>query len=974
MEFWDAEEYAQINPQITESEGKYGWDVPEGLWQVVYSKDGYATTKSEKLVVPPPQLDVNIEMVSNKGAQIIQQICTYNRVTLVFDKYVQVASLTNDKFVVEFDGQMLDTVMEIKDDNVKTYQGKEVVKSVDLVLKTGRFSEGTYQISVSKGIMTYSGTACDVLTCDLMVTSGEADVSYTITIPEKVVVMRGEELLENGAAIYCNDRLQITAKTDDNEQLDSLTINGNAFESGAYYTVTDENLIVDVTISKVENRYRMAFDSRGGSAVTTIENVVEGTLVTKPADPVKKYSTFEGWYIDETCQVAWDFETDTLNENLILYAKWNDVDYRITLEESSKTIYVGEEQEVPVLVWKSSDEEVLTVTQNGIVTAIAPGEAQITVAVSGRSSAAAVCDISVSKKEQKISATDVYSKTVGDAGFYLDVEHLEGNGDITYESSDSSVAQVSRFGRVNIGIPGTAQIKVLVSETEEYAATEEIIIVNVSRGASVLAGETEYTTKKGSSDFYLNVYLEEGEGELTYESADTNVATVSDKGLVHAVAAGETVITITSPETDRFSQTTLEVQIVVEEGESGESGGTEETKFDFTECEIELSTYEAEYTGSEICPTVIVTYGDNILVEDTDYSVFYRNNINTGTATVLVKGKGDYTGSVAVRFTIKAAEPVEPDKPVEPENPGFGEADVYRIAGKNRYETSLATADVLKAQQNGEKFNAVILANGRNFPDALAGSYLAGKLNAPILMANEKAQYAEPLRTYIRENLVEGGTIYILGGTSAVPETILQGVEGFNVKRLAGASRYETNLMILEEAGVTNEAILVCTGRGFADSLSASATGNPILLVGKTLTAEQEAFMAAHQGNQYYVIGGEGAVSKEIEAVVNQYGTVQRIAGSSRYETSILVAETFFENPDTAVLASVKNFPDGLCGGPLAMSKDAPLILTATGIEASAVEYAKTKEINVGAVLGGTGLISDEATNSVFGSSEITTW
>ena len=988
MEFWDAEEYAQINPQITDSEGKYGWDVPEGLWQVVYSKEGYATTKSEKLVVPPPQLDVNIEVISNRGAQIIQQFCTYNRVTLVFDKYVQVSSLTNDKFVVESNGQLLNTSLEIKDENVKDYKGKNVVKSVNLVLKSGRFEEGTYQISVAKGMMTYSGASCGELMCDLLVTSGAADVFYTITIPEKVIVMRGEEILENGAEIYCNDRLQISAQTDFNEQLESLTINGNEFKSGEYYTVIDENLIVDVTISRVENRYRMAFDSKGGSAVATIENIVEGTLVAKPADPVKKYSIFEGWYIDEDYRIEWKFDTDTLNENVILYAKWSDVDYHITLDASEKTMYVGESlnlnasveadvQEVPVLVWKSSNESILTVTQNGKVTAKATGNAQITVNVSGRDSAAASCNITVSKKEQKINVTDSYNKTVGDSGFQLKAELAVGNGDLTYESTDSYVAEVSRFGRVTIKNPGTAQIRVFASETEEYAQAEKVVVINVFKGNTVLAGKTEYVIKKGLPDFYLNVYLEEGERELNFESKNPEIVTVSEKGLVHPVAEGKAVITVTVPETERFDKSVLEVTIVVEKGEGGESGEIESDKLDFTECEIELDIYSADYTGSEICPTVTVTDGEKVLTVDTDYSVFYRNNIQVGTATVLVKGKGAYSGSVAVRFFIKEAESVEPDKPIEPEqpkNPAFGEADVYRIAGDNRYATSLAIAGALKAQQNEEAFDAVIIANGKNFPDALAGSYLSGKLNAPILMANEKPQYAEPLRTFIQENLKEGGMIYILGGTSAVPESVVQGLKGFEIKRLAGVSRYETNLLILEEAGVTDEPILVCTGRGFADSLSASATGNPILLVGKSLTAEQIDFMAAHQGNPYYVIGGESAVSTEIENVVRKYGEVQRIAGSGRYETSILVAETFFENPETAVLASAKNFPDGLCGGPLAMSKNAPLILTATGKESNAVAYAKANEIHIGAVLGGTGLISDEATNSIFESTIITGW
>ena len=305
---------------------------------------------------------------------------------------------------------------------------------------------------------------------------------------------------------------------------------------------------------------------------------------------------------------------------------------------------------------------------------------------------------------------------------------------------------------------------------------------------------------------------------------------------------------------------------------------------------------------------------------------------------------------------------------------GFGEKDVYRIAGNTRYETSLKIATVLKNQEKVDKFDTIILADGRNFPDALAGSYLAGKLNAPILMANEKPQYAEKLKSYIRENLKTGGLIYILGGTGAVPDSILEGIEGFEIKRLAGASRYETNLLILEEAGVTDEPILVCTGRGFADSLSASATGNPILLIGKSVTEEQKAFMRTHQNHQYYIIGGEGAVSAEIEAIVRNYGKAERIAGNSRYETSILVAEKFFTNPKTAVLASAKNFPDGLCGGPLALNKNAPLILTATGKESNAVTYAKDNAVHIGAVLGGDGLISDEAANHIFQSTTITEW
>ena len=81
---------------------------------------------------------------------------------------------------------------------------------------------------------------------------------------------------------------------------------------------------------------------------------------------------------------------------------------------------------------------------------------------------------------------------------------------------------------------------------------------------------------------------------------------------------------------------------------------------------------------------------------------------------------------------------------------------------------------------------------------------------------------------------------------------------------------------------------------------------------------------------------------------------------------SVKLAEKFFSNADVAVLASAKNFPDGLCGGPLAMSMEAPLILTATGKTNAVEAYVKTEAITTGNVLGSDALISTEAVNEIF--------
>jgi len=67
-ELWDAKEYRQTNPMGTDEEGAYAWDVPEGWWRVKFEKEGYQTTWSEWLPVPPPQTEVNIGLIPDTSS------------------------------------------------------------------------------------------------------------------------------------------------------------------------------------------------------------------------------------------------------------------------------------------------------------------------------------------------------------------------------------------------------------------------------------------------------------------------------------------------------------------------------------------------------------------------------------------------------------------------------------------------------------------------------------------------------------------------------------------------------------------------------------------------------------------------------------------------------------------------------------------------------------------------------------------
>ncbi len=58
------------------------------------------------------------------------------------------------------------------------------------------------------------------------------------------------------------------------------------------------------------------------------------------------------------------------------------------------------------------------------------------------------------------------------------------------------------------------------------------------------------------------------------------------------------------------------------------------------------------YTGNAKKPAVVVKYGGKKLVKGRDYTVSYKNNKNAGKATVIIKGKGNYTGTKKKNFTI----------------------------------------------------------------------------------------------------------------------------------------------------------------------------------------------------------------------------------------------------------------------------------------------------------------------------------
>ena len=289
-----------------------------------------------------------------------------------------------------------------------------------------------------------------------------------------------------------------------------------------------------------------------------------------------------------------------------------------------------------------------------------------------------------------------------------------------------------------------------------------------------------------------------------------------------------------------------------------------------------------------------------------------------------------------------------------------------RLAGSDRYETAYAVAEQMKINKGESKFKNVVVASGDNYPDALSGNYLAFTKNAPMLLTNQYE--VDNTAEYIKNSIEPNGTVYILGQTSAVPASLEQKLQGINIKRIGGSDRFETNLLILKEARVHGEELIVCSGLNFPDAVSASAANRPILLADDKLSVSQKNYLSTIDPLKVYFIGGDKAVPK---AVRDEFtGNTVRLAGSDRFETSRLIAENLFpSHQDRVILASGLNFPDALVGGAFNQDTRVPVLLVGPDFADAynAKKFVSENGTKSLILLGGKLSISDEIANYIRG-------
>jgi len=264
---------------------------------------------------------------------------------------------------------------------------------------------------------------------------------------------------------------------------------------------------------------------------------------------------------------------------------------------------------------------------------------------------------------------------------------------------------------------------------------------------------------------------------------------------------------------------------------------------------------------------------------------------------------------------------------------------IGRIQGTNRYETAAA----ISARAYPTTANAVVLASGEAFPDALTGSAVAGTADGPLLLTTNKslapAAWAELTR-------LRPAKVYIMGSVAAVSGATEQAVRALlptaEIVRIGGANRYETARLAAEfvSTNAGTDTVIVASGTSWPDAAAASALAfarsYPILLTpGDYLGADAAAYLSSAKPTLTLVAGGPPTLVAALDSQIKSAtggATLRRLAGADRYTTAAEIARYCVTQEgfttDEVYIATGVVFPDSLAGGTLAGTRRKVLLLS----------------------------------------------
>ncbi|MCL5734533.1 MAG: cell wall-binding repeat-containing protein, partial [Actinobacteria bacterium] len=265
------------------------------------------------------------------------------------------------------------------------------------------------------------------------------------------------------------------------------------------------------------------------------------------------------------------------------------------------------------------------------------------------------------------------------------------------------------------------------------------------------------------------------------------------------------------------------------------------------------------------------------------------------------------------------------------------------LRGDDRYDTAVMVSQA--GYISGVE--AVVLATGEDFPDALSAAPLAAAYGGPVLLTHsgrlDEIVQTEIARLAPAKILVIGlGPEVVAQVTAAFPDLAASG----GVVVLVGANRYDTARLVADEVKArlgSVTGVVVAPGDSFADAVSAAplaaAQGWPILLTpaGGPLPEETSQALADLRAPTALAVGTR--VSLEMPDVASTY-----IVGEDRYDTCARIADYALGlglSFSQVGVAPGDKFPDALAAGPYLAKSGGILLLT----KSSAVPAATSREL-----------------------------
>lgn len=332
----------------------------------------------------------------------------------------------------------------------------------------------------------------------------------------------------------------------------------------------------------------------------------------------------------------------------------------------------------------------------------------------------------------------------------------------------------------------------------------------------------------------------------------------------------------------------------------------------------------------------------------------------------------------------------------------FGDGAVYelrdatrystRIAGSDRYSTAVAIAK--SAWPGWAGVTHVVIASGedRSASDPLAASGLSWAYHgAPVLLVSSTSTPAS-VRTALSQIRAANGplALHIVGGTTSVPPARVTELRaaagpGSTAERvLSTGDRYDLAAAIARRMKSLRPAefpsrVFIANGADpatFSDALAAApisaATGAPVLLVSRTAIPSATRSALASLGlTERYIAGGTTSVSEGVSVALGLgTGSPNRLAGSTRHDTSVAIAEKAVASGwstagTTAIAGSV---PDAVSSGAAVGHLGGVVITSArTGLPHGPEGFvgAQTASITRAWVLGGSASLSDDVRRDV---------